>query len=286
MYHIILNPVAGKKKALKNLRVVEEVLTERGIAYEVHKSCAVRDAESIAFQLTQRGENDLIVLGGDGTLHEVLNGLSDPTQCRLGLIPSGTGNDFADTMGISLDPQKAILRILDGEAKPVDYLEVGGRRCMNVAGLGIDVDVLERCQRGKFKGKMKYVMSLIKSLFAFKGYRVRIESDGRAETHDVLICAACNGAKFGGGIKICPSAAADDGLLDVVVVDCIGGKWKIVKAFIQLMKGKVLEYPLTTHFRSERVQFLPENPCPVQLDGELYENLVFDAKLCKGLLFY
>ncbi|MBQ7949304.1 MAG: diacylglycerol kinase family lipid kinase [Clostridia bacterium] len=286
MYHIIFNPVAGKKKASKNLRVVEEMLQERGIAYQLHQSCDVHDAEAIARKLTEQGETELIVLGGDGTLNEVLNGLSDPTVCKIGLIPSGTGNDFAERRGIPLDPKKAMKRILDGEAQDVDYIDVSGTRCMNVAGLGMDVDVLERCQKGKMKGKLKYLMSLIKSLFAFKGYRVKIVSEGREETHDVLICAACNGSQFGGGIKICPPAKEDDGQMDVVIVDCIGGKWKIIKAFIQLMKGKVIEYPLTTYFRCESVTFLPENDCPIQLDGELYHNHAFEAKLRKGLKFY
>lgn len=286
MYHIIFNPVAGKKKASKNLRVVEEMLKERGIAYQLHQSCDVHDAEAIARKLTEQGETELIVLGGDGTLNEVLNGLSDPTVCKIGLIPSGTGNDFAERRGIPLDPEKAMKRILDGEAQDVDYIDVSGTRCMNVAGLGMDVDVLERCQKGKMKGKLKYLMSLIKSLFAFKGYRVKIVSEGREETHDVLICAACNGSQFGGGIKICPPAKEDDGQMDVVIVDCIGGKWKIIKAFIQLMKGKVIEYPLTTYFRCESVTFLPENGCPIQLDGELYHNHAFKAKLRKGLKFY
>ena len=286
MYHIIFNPVAGKKKAAKNLRVVERILTERDIAYQLHQSCERHDAEMIVRQLTEAGETELIVLGGDGTLNEVLNGLADPSACTIGLVPSGTGNDFAERRGISLDPEKALLRILDGEAQPVDYLEVSGTRCMNVAGLGMDVDVLERCQRGKMKGKLKYLMSLIKSLFAFKGYRVKIVSGGREEVHDVLICAACNGSQFGGGIKICPPAKEDDGLMDVIIVDCIGGKLKIVKAFIELMKGRVVEYPLTTYFRCERVEFLPENECPIQLDGELYHNHAFAAKICKGLRFY
>lgn len=286
MYHIIFNPVAGKKKATKNLRVVESTLQQRGIDYELHQSCDVHDAETITRRLTEAGETDLIVLGGDGTLNEVLNGLADPTACKIGLIPSGTGNDFAERRGISLDPQKALARILDGEATPVDYLEVSGTRCMNVAGLGIDVDVLERCQRGKLKGKLKYVLSLIKSLFAFKGYRVKIVSEGKEETHEVLICAACNGSQFGGGIKICPPAREDDGKMDVVIVDFIKGKWKIIKAFLELMKGRVIEYPLTTYFRCESVMFLPEKACPIQLDGEIYHNHAFEATLKKGLLFY
>ncbi|MBR2623358.1 MAG: diacylglycerol kinase family lipid kinase [Clostridia bacterium] len=286
MYHIIFNPVAGKKKALKNLRVVEATLQQRGVAYEVHQSCDVHDAESIARRLTEAGETELVVLGGDGTLNEVLNGLTDPTVCKIGLVPSGTGNDFAERRGISLDPQKAIDRILDGEATPVDYIDVSGTRCMNVAGLGIDVDVLERCHRGKMKGKIKYLISLIKSLFTFKGYRVKIKSEDREEIHDVLICAACNGSQFGGGIKICPPAKEDDGQMDVVVVDFIKGKWKIVKAFFQLMKGRVIQYPLTTYFRCQSVTFVPETNCPIQLDGELYQDHAFEAKLHSGLKFY
>jgi len=286
MYHIIFNPVAGKKKALKNLRIVERVLDERGIQFQVHQSREERDALNIARELTVAGENELIVLGGDGTLHEVLNGIADPTQCRLGLIPSGTGNDFAEKVGVPMDAEKALALILDGEAKETDYLAVGDKRCMNVAGVGMDVEVLERCKKGKLKGKIKYLMSLIQCLFAFKGCRIEIISGERKETRDVLIGAACNGAQFGGGISICPSAVVDDGKLNVVTVDCIGGKWKIIKAFITLMKGKVLEYPLTTHFTCESVRFVPEKPCAVQLDGEVYTDVTFDVRLCKGLLFY
>lgn len=285
MYHIILNPIAGKKKAQKNLTIAENFFMARGIAYEAHKTCAVHDAEDIARRLTLAGETDIIVIGGDGTLHEVLNGIVDPTMVKLGLIPSGTGNDFAEKAGIPENVEKALEIIIKGEAKETDYLEVGGKRCMNVGGIGMDVDVLERCNRGKIKGKIKYLMSLIQSLFSFKGLPILIESEGKEEKHDALIAAACNGTQFGGGIVICPTAVPDDHLIDVVVVDCIG-KWKIVKAFIELMKGRVLEYPLTTHFRCERVRFTTETPCTAQLDGELYQGLTFDVKVCKGLKFY
>ncbi len=286
MYHIILNPVAGKKKALKNLSKVEKILTAREIPYQTHMTTAAHDGTDIAAKLTARGERDILVLGGDGTLHEVLNGIADPSCCRLGLIPSGTGNDFAGKIGLPLDAEKALEIILAGEAKPTDYLLVGGVRCMNVGGMGMDVDVLERCKKGKLKGKIKYLLSLIRSLFAFKGLPVQIESDGVNEKHAALIAAACNGTQFGGGITICPVAEVDDGKIDVVVVDCIGGKIKIIKAFLQLMKGKILQYPATTHFRCEKVTFTPDSPCTLQLDGELYQGVRFEVTLGKGLQFF
>lgn len=286
MYQIIFNPIAGNKKSGKSLSTVEKLFQERGVEYAVYATAREGEATQIARRLSEAGETEFIVVGGDGTLHEVLNGLADPSVCTLGLIPSGTGNDFADRMGIPLQAEKAALRILEGKKIPVDYIEVSGTRCMNVAGLGIDVDVLERCQRGKLRGKLKYLMSLIKSLFAFKGYKIYFESEEKTEEREVLICAVCNGSKFGGGIKICPIADPTDGKLDVIVVDQIGGKWKIVKAFIQLMKGKIVEYPLTTYFKTERIRVETETPAPIQLDGELYQNHAFEVTLKKGLHFY
>ena len=286
MYQIIYNPVAGKKKALKNLQIVKKMFDERGVEYALHESHKPRECAEIAERLTKAGECDLVVLGGDGTLHEVLNGLDNPAECRLGLIPSGTGNDFAEKIGIPLDVEKATALILDGEAKDTDYLNVGKYRCMNVGGIGMDVDVLERCHKGKLKGKPKYVLSLLQSLFAFKGYTITVESDGREETHEALIAAACNGGFFGGGIPICPAAVVDDGKINVIVVDCIGGVFKLISAFMVLMKGGVLEYPLTTHYLCDSVRFTPKNPCTAQLDGELYKDLAFEVTIGKGLKFY
>lgn len=286
MYHVIYNPVAGGKKAIKNLAVLEKIFRERKIDFAVHKSLAERDATEIAKELTKNGETEIIVLGGDGTLHEVLNGLDDVRTCRLGLVPSGTGNDFAERAGIPMRPEKAVLKILEGKTQDTDYLEIDGVRCMNVAGLGMDVEVLERCRRGKMKGKLKYLISLVQCLFAFKGCRIVIESEGRKEPHSVLLAAVCNGAFFGGGIKVCPTADVADGKLNVVAVDCIGGKWKIIKAFMVLLKGGILEYPATTHYLCEEVQLIPDVPCSVQLDGEIYHDLRLHAKIKSGLKFY
>ena len=113
-----------------------------------------------------------------------------------------------------------------------------------------------------------------------------MESEGREETHEALIAAVCNGGLFGGGISICPAAEVDDGKIDVVVVDCIGGVFKLIQAFMVLMKGGILEYPLTTHFRCESVRFIPKGVNTSQLDGELYKDVAFDVKVGKGLKFY
>lgn len=286
MYHVVFNPVAGGRKALKNLAVLERIFQEREVEYAVHESLSCGDITKIVRSLTRKGDNEIIVLGGDGTLHEALNGIEDPIACHLGLVPSGTGNDFAERLGIPMQAEKAVELILKGEIKETDYLEVGGKRCMNVAGLGMDVEVLELCNRGKMKGKLKYLYSLLKCLFTYKGCRIVLKCEGREEPHSVLLAAACNGSLFGGGIKVCPTADVADGKLNVVVVDCIVSVWKIVKAFMVLLRGGILEYPLTTHYLCEEVSFIPETPCSVQLDGEIYKDLQFDVKVKSGLKFY
>ena len=285
MLHIIYNPIAGKQTK-KSLEKVEKILMERKVEYTTHATQEEGDGKRIVRELTASGETTIVALGGDGTLHEVLNGIIDPTNCCLGLIPTGTGNDFAEKLGLSTDVEKALGKILDGEAKPIDYLDVGGVRCMNVVGIGMDVDVLERCQKGKLKGKLKYFWCLLQSLFAFKGIGVDMESEGREEHHEALLAAACNGSQFGSGIRICPTAEVNDGKISVVVVECIGSVFGILKAFIALLQGKILTYPATTEFLCERVKFTPTKPCTLQLDGELYKDIEFDVTLKKGLKFY
>lgn len=286
LFHIVSNPVAGKKKSGKNLELVQNAFGEAGADFQTHFTYRAGEATEIVRELTQNGATEIVAVGGDGTLHEVLNGVADPTTCKLGLIPSGTGNDFAEHIGLPLDARAAADVILKGETKQTDYLEVGGVRCMNVAGLGMDVDVLERCRRGKLRGKIKYLTSLVHSLFSFKGVQVEVEREGEKEERNVLLAAVCNGSQFGGGIRICPTADEADGKISAVLVDFIDGKLKIVKAFLKLLKGKILEYPATTHFLCDGLKFTPRVARPVQLDGEIYKDLPFEVKLKRGLQFY
>lgn len=287
MFHIILNPVSGNKKAGKNFRKVEKVLQERGVEYTLHETHASREAEDIARELTQQGITELVVFGGDGTLHEVLNGLTDPSVCTLGLVPSGTGNDFATGIGLSLKPEQAILRILEGEAKPTDYLQVGEKRCMNIGGVGMDVDVLEHCAAGKKTGKLKYIMQLLKSIYTYKGCPITICREGEEDKkYNAFLAAACNGNQFGGGVRICPVAKVDDGKIDVVIVDVIEKKWALTKTIVKLLQGKMLEHPRCTHYTCDRVKIVPEKLCTYQLDGELYQAEELDIRVCQGLKMY
>lgn len=283
MFHIISNPKAGKKKSKNIIEIIKEIFKVRGVNYTLYETQEAGDGTKFAKQAFEEGGTDFIVVGGDGTVNEVLNGLKEPEKCRLGIVPAGTGNDFVEAVGIPMDTEQAVYNILDGEAIETDYLEFGDIRCMNIGGLGIDVDVLERCRRGKMHGKLKYITSLITSLFTFKGLRVSVEEDGEMKERNALIVACCNGKQFGGGIPICPAAEVDDGKMDVMLVDLLGGVFSIIKAFIALMKGQIMTYPLVTHIRTDKIKIKALEPCPAQLDGEILKDVDFTVKVCQGL---
>ncbi|MBQ9081662.1 MAG: diacylglycerol kinase family lipid kinase [Clostridia bacterium] len=284
-YHIIFNPTAKSGKAKPVLDKVCKRLTQAGKEFEIHETITKGHAKGLAETLSKTVE-ELIIIGGDGTVHEVLNGITDPQKVRIAIIPAGTGNDFCSGVGISFDPDSAMAAVLRGDAKPTDYIDFSGRRCLNVGGMGMDVAVLERVSRGNMKGKIKYLWSLISTMFTFKGQQVRLSVNGKVYTEKALFVAVCNGSQFGGGIRICPGAEVADGKLEVVLVRQLGF-FGIIRAFISLMRGKILSFPETQHFYCEAAEILPDSASTIQLDGELYENCrVLDAKIMHGLKIY
>ena len=267
MYKIISNPTAGKRGNQQALSVAKAVFDEAGIEYEVFETTRRGEAQEIAKKLTEQGEEvNLIIVGGDGTLHETLNGIQFPEKCRLGIIPAGTGNDFAEAAGLPLDFKEAAQVILKGESKSTDYLDVDGVRCMNIVGMGIDTEILERCERGRMKGRLKYLISLLQSVLSFKGWKISFQQGEEKLELNTLVVAACNGQQFGGGLKICPEAVIEDGKMDVVVVEHIKGIFNLAKALVTLMKGKITTYPKTRHFLCEDFH-VSAPPCTIQLDG-------------------
>ena len=281
MIHFIINPKANRGKINKKVAVLERLLHEKSIEYAIHYTTARGVATELAKQFSQEPDSTVVAVGGDGTVNEVLNGLNTQ-NAKFGIIPSGTGNDFVTCAKIPTDVEKALDLILNGEAKPTDYMTCDGIRGLNVIGTGIDVDILNRCRRSKIlKGKLQYVVSLIISLIKFKFYKFFIEKDGEKLEKEGLIVAVGNGSQFGGGIRICPKAIIDDGELDFVVAGKLK-KIRIPGAFLKLMKGKILELDFTSFERRERVAIDFDKPVTIQIDGELYDGLKFDVSIIKG----
>ena len=138
MFHIIINEKYLKnKKGLKKFNGALKVFDNANIKYEIHETVRKGQAGEITRQLTQEKGNTIIAVGGDGTLHDILNGFNDFENNSLGIIPLGTGNDFAEGAGIPLNAKKAAELIVSGNPRPVDYIETSsGLRSLNSVGSG------------------------------------------------------------------------------------------------------------------------------------------------------
>ena len=285
MYNIIVNPWSGEGKKKK--------LHARAIAHfqklgqEVRVVASERPGQikEIAHSLTREGKGDVVVIGGDGTLHDALNGFTNFDKCALGLIPAGTGNDFAAAANIPSGPEAAVELIVKGAPRYTEFMQLPrGVRGLNVAGTGIDVEILRRCRASKWlRGKLQYLISLIISLIKFKNYDLTVRVNGREVRYKTLIACVGNGFRFGGGIRMCPQAVLGDNLLDFVAVDNVK-KSRILPAFIKLMQGRILEEKFSRFERCDHIEIFSERPLTVQVDGELYDDLPFVADVVRDTL--
>ena len=282
MFNVIVNCHARRVRKL--VAAMEKKFRARGIGYRIFYTERTGDAGKYARSLSESGGKDFIVVGGDGTLNEVVSGLADPSSCTLGLVPAGTGNDFAASVHIP-PGIRALDLILGKEARPVDYIECGTRRSINIVGTGIDVEILRRCatmRHGTNKGK--YFRSLVATLLHYRGTKLIVTTGGETKEYFALIAAVCSGKQFGGGIPICPVAKPDDGQLELVVVES-PPRWKILPELIRLMRGKLLQRSITHHIPcSEAVISSPDGNIFVQYDGEIEEADALNAHLVSGKL--
>lgn len=288
MYHLIVNAKRLDRKNRKKLEQVTGVLDGAGKEYKIHYTDHKGHARQICEKLSADGEeNTFVAMGGDGVLHDIVNGITDFSKNSVALIPMGTGNDFAAAAGIPRKTSKAA-RIILNPPRQIDYIQLSsGLRSLNAVGMGIDVDVLKRAYAGKNKKKSKYFRALLVSLSKFKSYHFNVRyNDGESE-HYGLLAAVGNGKQIGGGIKIFPDAEIDDGRLDLLIVDYLS-KFKTVIAFIKLMTGRLHRIKEVTQARVKSVTFIPkQDEYTIQAEGELYENMPIDARVIeKGLKFH
>ena len=290
MYHVILNGNNTDETTAAKIEIVRKVFETAGKEITVHSTTHAGHAKEIAAELTANGEfAHLIAMGGDGTLHEVLNGIADTENCTLGLIPLGSGNDFAETAGISHDIKTAAETIAFRAPTCIDYIELdSGLRSINAVGMGIDVDVLQRAYAGKAKGKNKYFKAFLKSLKYYKASTFKASWDGGDEReYTGIIACLGNGRQIGGGIKLFPDAEIDDGYIDLVLVDYLS-RFRTLIAFIKLNSGKVNKVKEVTHVKCKSVCITPlSGSAPIQAEGEIYENVPLSAHIVSDKLkFY
>lgn len=270
---VILNPKAGRSRAMRQKQTLCELLKQvsqqTGLSWRMVETACPGDATTLARRAAQEGISIVVAAGGDGTLGEVANGIVG-TSVRLGILPLGTGNDFARCAGISENLVAALETLLTGKPRAVDLGWVNGRYFINIAGCGFDAAVAQRVNQGfRFlQGTPAYVAAVLTTILTFKPPQMHIVADGEEYHVRALLCTVANTQSYGGGMRVAPYAQIDDGLLDMCIAKAVP-KAEFVRVFPRVFKGTHITHPGFLMQTATHVRVKSDPPVPVLVDGDV-----------------
>jgi len=279
----IVNPNAGNGKGGKDRGRISDILNRNNIRFEMRSTGRKGQATEFTRDLIANGYRKIISIGGDGTLHEVINGILTQNLCAstdvtIGIIPVGTGNDWGRMFGIPLIYEGAVQVIREGKQMlhdigVIDYFSAGVKTrtyFINIAGLGFEAVVVKKTNRQKDKGmsnKAIYFYNLLSSLISYRNTPVEITIDGRTSTAKVFSINVGNGRYCGGGMRQTPDAIPDDGLFDITVIKEMG-RIEIIKSLQLLYDGTIMSHPKVDGYRSTNLKVTSESLLYIEADGE------------------
>lgn len=249
---------------------VRAELAANGADFVVHETRGAGHATEIAAALCGAGqEASLIVIGGDGTIFEVVNGLDLGNRAAIGIIPAGTGNDVARMMNIPWDAADAARLILRGRSIDADAAQIaGGPRFVSFASYGIATEMVLGMMSMKKKTHLSYLQMMLKRVLSFQAKAVKLEVNGQEFSLLADFLSMHNCVCAGGGMQIAPGARLDDGRLDLVIVE-YRGFWRRMANLIAIVTKRIHGQPNYRRIPCEaaKIHSLHENRCTI--DGEI-----------------
>ncbi len=277
---IILNPMADMKNAWRVANDLRPIVAEFGSAdwsgtvYPTH-------ATELAKQAGEQGYERIIAMGGDGTVHEVVNGIMQlPPERRpvLGVVPVGSGNDFAHALGIPLQSDRALACALNGQPSPIDLgvmTDEHGRKEYfdNTLGIGFDAVVTIRSHHLPIvRGFLMYLTAVIQTiLLNHDPSLMKMEIDGKQVQQSNLLLTMCNGPREGGGFAIAPEAKIDDGLLHYAMIRDVS-RAMMFRLVPEVMKGTHGNFKEVTLGTCKQMTVQAGRPMYIHADGEIYTS--------------
>ncbi|MGH2750189.1 MAG: diacylglycerol/lipid kinase family protein [Actinomycetota bacterium] len=278
---LVCNLNAGRGAVGKCLPEVERLLVERGLEYEVVRTEGRGHATLLTKEALERGRQLIVAVGGDGTIHEVVNGLIEDDkatnpEAKLGVVAAGTGSDFIKTFGIPSSPSHAVVHLDGDEFFPIDigkitFTENGSevvRYFANVAEAGLGARVVERAARlPRFFGPTVYFFAFWLTIARHKPARVKVDLMTRTYEGEMNNMVIANGQFFGGGMKIAPKAAPTDGVLDFQIEHA--SKRDAIAVMPKVYKGQHVPHPKILEAKRVQASIESEPPLLLEADGEV-----------------
>ena len=277
---VILNPAAGRGAGAQLAPQIIEWLESNGLDFELLETDAPGHAKALAREAAAKGREALITVGGDGTANEAINGLmqanTGPDGTALGIVPIGTGNDFAFGAGLPLDLQEACRVVARGGTRLVDVgcIKADGEDPLyfgNGAGVGFDaVANIESRKIKRLRGYLLYLVAVIRTLaYYYYAPEIAIQIDGEELVQASLMVSVMNGRRMGGAFYMTPDAQMDDGLLDLCIASKVD-RAKMVSWLPRFMRGTHVTDPEIRMTQGRKVTVVSDSPWAAQADGEIY----------------
>ena len=271
---IVANPVSGKGRSRALAMQTGTLLTSAGVSNEVLYTSRPGDAEELARKAVEEGSAGVLACGGDGTLHEVINGVMGhplASEVTVGIIPAGRCNDFVAAMDLPKTADGVAHLIAAGRSRQIDLGAVGHRYFATVATLGFDSAVSQYVADGHvprfLSGTPSYLYAIFLQILRYKDAMVHLEGEDFEYSGRIFLAATANTAQYGGNMRIAPGAVADDGALDVCLVQSVS-RWEVVKMVPRVFSGGHLSNPAVSMHRVKRLKIETEEPMPIWADGE------------------
>mgnify|MGYP003304304615 CR=1 FL=1 len=272
-YIFIVNKVAGKGKYKKIVPKIENTCIRKKVEYEIRYITDELDASSIASEYKDE-ENIIYIVGGDGTLTKALSGIVG-TKNKLGIIPSGSGNDT----------YKAVSMLPQLETK-IDLGKINGTYFINVACTGIDAEVgnnVEKIKKTIIPPSKIYTASILYTFLNFKFRKVKIKTDIKTIEDRYTILSICNGSYYGGGYLISPKSELTDGVLEIYFAEKMF-KLSMIPLILKLKKGKHVGKRKVHKFRSKHIEIEFEEEIVFNVDGEKLKDKKFVIDVIKNAI--
>lgn len=272
-YIFIINAIAGRGRYKRILPNIERICKERNIEYEIRYISEEKDGSQIASEYKDE-ENVIYVVGGDGTITRTLAGIVG-TKNKLGVIPSGSGNDTYRT-----------IKMLPGKETKIDLAKINDTYFINVACTGVDAEVannIDKLRKTKIPTSQLYNASIVYTFVKFKHKRMKLHTSIKDIDSKYTILSICNGAYYGGGFNIAPKAELTDGLLDIYYAEKMS-KIKMIPLLLKMKRGKHEGKRKIHKFRTNHVEIDFEEEITFNVDGEKVTNNHFTIDILPKII--
>jgi diacylglycerol kinase (ATP) len=270
---VVTNPLAGAGKTLRLLPKIKQWLSATPHEFSFITPPSSQEMRSEIMKAADQGIEALLLVGGDGTVHQALRAIAE-TNIPFGFLPCGRGNDFARNIGLPSKLKKSCSLPSNPSFLQVDLPRINQLPFVAVAYVGFDAEVnrLANDGRGYFGGTLGYIVCVLKTLKNFRPFEVEITIDDLTWSERVMMVSVANAPFYGGGMKIAPDANMNDGVFNICIVQEIS-KFELLQQFPKVFKGTHIFHPRVLMKTGKKIKIVSDENREIFADGEYVGSL-------------